>query len=547
MRQLLHVCPLPTSCGPWASPAMRPVPSDVRLLPERLSVPLSWKKPRHVFVNSMSDLFHHRVPFDFVFETFDVMRKAGVRIRGHVFQVLTKRPGRAVAWWDRYEGRFPEGWPPNIWIGTSVESQKYAPRLTVLGAVARAGAFRVRRAAAGTAGAGGVAGSRDVAMGHRRRRKRLRRPAHGPGLGARPARPIQQNQHLVIDELKQLNLHPQYQAFFMQEVRKIAGDPATNQKKKVVFLITHSPFILDLQSEDDLKSVISFDLGYSVPRQVCNLDLEMSSSASFTRRLNAHHKQLFLIEKGSTSFASLYLTTRQKSCTTWVVLSWKLGRLQRERVILVRRGWTSVTISMRLESSSIEWQKTRTLGLKLRLRALTDAGNSYDIVGRYLDALDCYERALRIDPSFGMALGNRGLALLYIAPLMGEHKSHLLQEAAAYLDAAIDNHESVVRNGGQSALDQFERRRALISGPPHPPWSVPSLPSSLGDPYLDWCLRNELFLHASPSCIRREANILDPVFFQHVTSGLTDEDLRYTNEIVDAFNTAKQTIFLLDI
>ena len=106
-------------------------PEDVRLLPERLSVPLSWKKPRHVFVNSMSDLFHHRVPFDFVFETFDVMRKAASE-RGHVFQVLTKRPGRAVAWWNEYEGRFPEGWPPNIWIGASVESQKYAPRLTVL-------------------------------------------------------------------------------------------------------------------------------------------------------------------------------------------------------------------------------------------------------------------------------------------------------------------------------------------------------------------------------------------------------------------------------
>lgn len=106
-------------------------PEDVRLLPERLSAPLRWKKPRLVFVNSMADLFHQRVPFDFVFETFDVMRKAAAE-RGHVFQVLTKRPGRAVAWWNEYKERFPDGWPPNIWIGTSVESQKYAPRLTVL-------------------------------------------------------------------------------------------------------------------------------------------------------------------------------------------------------------------------------------------------------------------------------------------------------------------------------------------------------------------------------------------------------------------------------
>ena len=89
------------------------------------------KKPRYVFVNSMSDVFHPHVPFDFVYEMFSVMREAA-RERGHVFQVLTKRPGRAVAWWKRYAQQFPEGWPPNVWIGTSVESQKYAPRLTVL-------------------------------------------------------------------------------------------------------------------------------------------------------------------------------------------------------------------------------------------------------------------------------------------------------------------------------------------------------------------------------------------------------------------------------
>ena len=100
-------------------------------MPERLGAPLLWKKPRYVFVNSMSDVFHPHVPFDFVYEMFSVMREAA-RERGHVFQVLTKRPGRAVAWWKRYAQQFPEGWPPNVWIGTSVESQKYAPRLTVL-------------------------------------------------------------------------------------------------------------------------------------------------------------------------------------------------------------------------------------------------------------------------------------------------------------------------------------------------------------------------------------------------------------------------------
>ncbi len=106
-------------------------PNDVQLLPERLHLPLSWKKPRRVFVNSMSDLFHSRVPFDFVLEMFKVMEQAAFE-RGHVFQVLTKRPGRAVGWWNQYKKSFPDGWHPNIWMGTSVENQKYAPRLTVL-------------------------------------------------------------------------------------------------------------------------------------------------------------------------------------------------------------------------------------------------------------------------------------------------------------------------------------------------------------------------------------------------------------------------------
>ena len=106
-------------------------PGTVRLVAERLGIPLAWKKPRFVFVNSMSDVFHPRVPFEFVNSVFKVMGEAANRY-GHVFQVLTKRPGRAVAWWNRYFQFFPGGWPPNIWIGTSVENQKYAPRLTVL-------------------------------------------------------------------------------------------------------------------------------------------------------------------------------------------------------------------------------------------------------------------------------------------------------------------------------------------------------------------------------------------------------------------------------
>ena len=98
------------------------------------------------------------------------------------------------------------------------------------------------------------------------------------------------NQFLIIDE-PELNLHPQYQAFFLEEVRKMAGDPTKNGNKKALFLITHSPFIIDLQSLDDMRSVLSFDLEYAIPKQVYKLNI--SCSESCVRRLSAHHKQLF--------------------------------------------------------------------------------------------------------------------------------------------------------------------------------------------------------------------------------------------------------------
>ncbi len=105
------------------------------------------------------------------------------------------------------------------------------------------------------------------------------------------------HRYLIIDE-PELNLHPQYQAFFMQEVRQVSkrvGDP---QSMKIMFLITHSPFIIDLQSKDDILSVVSFDLAYAVPRQIAStVAPEVSSALHAKGRLSAHHKQLFFSDR----------------------------------------------------------------------------------------------------------------------------------------------------------------------------------------------------------------------------------------------------------
>jgi protein gp37 len=81
--------------------------------------PLGWAKPRMIFVNSMSDLFHEDVPLGFIQAVFDVMH----RCPQHIFQILTKRPHIAA----RYSERL--AWTPNIWMGTTVENATVTHRI----------------------------------------------------------------------------------------------------------------------------------------------------------------------------------------------------------------------------------------------------------------------------------------------------------------------------------------------------------------------------------------------------------------------------------
>jgi protein gp37 len=92
---------------------------EVTLHPGVLGMPLTWKKPRTVFVNSMSDLFHEEVPLDFIVSLFGTMQSASM----HTFQILTKRSERLAS----LAPLLP--WPPNVWMGVSVESQKYTFRI----------------------------------------------------------------------------------------------------------------------------------------------------------------------------------------------------------------------------------------------------------------------------------------------------------------------------------------------------------------------------------------------------------------------------------
>jgi protein gp37 len=98
---------------------------DLRLWPQRLEVPLHWRRPRMIFVNSMSDMFHEDIPDAFISEVFEVMRRAD----WHVFQVLTKRHERMV----ELAKHLP--WPPNVWMGVSIENRRFVHRADALRSV----------------------------------------------------------------------------------------------------------------------------------------------------------------------------------------------------------------------------------------------------------------------------------------------------------------------------------------------------------------------------------------------------------------------------
>ncbi|MCX5689119.1 MAG: phage Gp37/Gp68 family protein [Planctomycetota bacterium] len=114
-------------CGKYADTARvhhgRPVfTGRINTDESALELPKRWRRPRLIFVNSMSDLFHAKVPVEFIERVFAVMQEC----RQHTFQVLTKRPERALELADRLP------WPTNVWMGTSVENALYVHRVHIL-------------------------------------------------------------------------------------------------------------------------------------------------------------------------------------------------------------------------------------------------------------------------------------------------------------------------------------------------------------------------------------------------------------------------------
>lgn len=97
---------------------------DLKLVPHKLNEPKKWKEPKKIFVNSMSDLFHKDIPFEYIQQVFEVMRETP----HHIYQVLTKRPEIMRQFCQEF---YPEPLQ-NVWLGTSVENSTYVLRADCL-------------------------------------------------------------------------------------------------------------------------------------------------------------------------------------------------------------------------------------------------------------------------------------------------------------------------------------------------------------------------------------------------------------------------------
>lgn len=158
---------------------------EVTVQKDLLDAPRRWRKPRLVFVNSMSDLFHELVPLEIIQRIFAAMNACPQ----HTFQALTKRSGRLR------EIAGMVHWTPNIRMGVSVENRRAITRIDDLRSVPGACSIPFVGAAARTSRR---SPARRHPLGDRRRRIRTRRPPHGRRPGARDPRPMRRAQHCIL-------------------------------------------------------------------------------------------------------------------------------------------------------------------------------------------------------------------------------------------------------------------------------------------------------------------------------------------------------------
>ncbi len=174
---------------------------------------------------------------------------------------------------------------------------------------------------------------------------------------------------------------------------------------------------------------------------------------------------------------------------------------------------------------------------ELRVQAAVNLANSYDELGRTVEAVDMYDRALAISPRFGMALGNRGMALMRLARTTRTHRAALWREAYWNLHDALESDEDVLRFGGLGARDRFAKELTRWESAPTDRRSGTRV---FPDAFGRWCEANKLFLHFSQRCATARSR--DPLYFEsfHEPIDVVPTHSSSLPPMFGAFNVLKQ-------
>ena len=146
----------------------------------------------------------------------------------------------------------------------------------------------------------------------------------------------------------------------------------------------------------------------------------------------------------------------------------------------------------------------------LAAQCAVNLANSYDTIGRGIEAVRTYDLALAREPQFAMARGNRGIALLHFSRSAGAHSATVQAEAYWDLRAALDQEVNI---GSASAVQSFRKYYERFKSAPSR--ELRALPH-LSDPYAAWVQGRELFLHPAPRCVNDKTETWDPIFFKGI-------------------------------
>ncbi len=184
---------------------------------------------------------------------------------------------------------------------------------------------------------------------------------------------------------------------------------------------------------------------------------------------------------------------------------------------------------------------------------LVNLGNCYDTLGRVLDALECYEKAIKHKPNHGMALANKGVALQYYAALAGEHQITYLLEAHSLLSQALQlgvNPEAV--GTFSKYLDAIKRAfpdKKILDNPPKFPGYTIKARSKFERYLIEFCLKNGLYLNICNVCKKCDAAIGDTIIIKEMSVSVDESDKylhfsSYLNQIKQDYVTARFLLIL---